>query len=103
MEPIYHIAERALWEAARGGGEYRPPSLEREGYVHFSRREQVRGTLDRFYRDRDDLIVLEVDPARLGPPLVDEAAGDGAGVFPHLYGPLEVAAVVATFSPSHPW
>ena len=38
--------------------------------------------------------MLELDPDRLGSPLIVEAVASGEE-FPHLYGPLPVAAVTA--------
>jgi glutathione S-transferase len=51
--------------------------------------------LERFYTGvpRAELVLLEVDPAGL--PVRVEAASDGAGDFPHLYGPLPLASVTA--------
>jgi uncharacterized protein (DUF952 family) len=55
----------------------------------------VAGTRRRKYADLPDgaLVVLELDPRTLSVPVVVEDLG--AGPFPHLYGPLPVAEVVA--------
>jgi len=99
---IYHLALAPEWEAARAAGEpYRRStlgvSLEEEGFVHCSFPEQVAATAERFYAGRDDVVVLVLDPERLTSPLVVEApagAGPGAEEFPHVYGPLDLAAVL---------
>ena len=96
---IYHLLGAGEWEAARAGGAVRPPSLEAEGFVHCSTAEQVRGVVARFYTMREDLVVLEVDPHRLGAELRWEPPAhehpDAGERFPHLYGPLPVDAVRA--------
>ena len=90
---LFHIIDPAVWAAT--AGEYRPPSLAGEGFIHFSFADQVEGTANRHYADAPALIVLEVDPARLPDEIrVEDSYGAGTE-FPHLYGPLPVAAVVA--------
>ncbi len=68
-------------------------SLAEEGFIHCSYTDQVEGTLERFYGDLDDVVVLTIDPARLDAAVVDEPAEDGT-LFPHVYGPLTIGAVV---------
>ncbi|MFI2430892.1 DUF952 domain-containing protein [Streptomyces sp. NPDC018693] len=99
---ILHITERPLWEAARAHGTYewstRGRTLREEGFIHCSTRAQLPGVAAFLYGGPDapdDLVVLVVDPARLDVPLRYEAAEPGGEEFPHVYGPLPVAAVVA--------
>jgi len=89
---VYHILPSENWEHARDQGEYRPASLANEGFIHLSRRYQVAGTLSRFFADHSGLILLCIDVARLHSELRYDAA-DGQ-FFPHLYGPLNLDAVV---------
>ncbi|EGX61442.1 hypothetical protein SZN_02787 [Streptomyces zinciresistens K42] len=98
---ILHITERSLWEAAREHGTYemstRGRTLREEGFIHCSTRAQlptVAGFLYGSPGDRDDLVVLVVDPARLTVPVRYEAPGPGGEEFPHVYGPIPVDAVV---------
>ncbi|MET7693347.1 DUF952 domain-containing protein [Streptomyces sp. NPDC005483] len=96
--PIVHLTERSLWEAARARGTYeistRGRTLQEEGFIHCSTREQLPGTAARFFADVPDLVVLVIDPARLDVPLKYEAPAPGAEAFPHVYGPIPVDAVV---------
>ncbi|MEO6503754.1 MAG: DUF952 domain-containing protein [Jatrophihabitantaceae bacterium] len=92
---IFHIVAEPDWRAACAQGSYRPPSLEQEGFVHFSYRDQVAGTANARFRDRADLLVVEVDPARLAEQVVDEDLYGSDEDFPHVYGPIPTAAAVA--------
>jgi uncharacterized protein (DUF952 family) len=98
-ESLLHITERRSWEAARAAGEYRQSTrgvtLEQEGFIHCSRPHQLRGVAERFYADADDLVVLVVDPERLGAPVRFEAPVPGAEEYPHVYGPIQVEAVTS--------
>ena len=80
-------------------GTYAPASLRDEGFIHCSTIAQVIDTANRFYRGQDDLVLLLIDESRLKAELKHEAPaivhGESAGeLFPHLYGELNVDAVV---------
>ena len=94
MSLIYHIAERAAWERAMAAADYRADSLASEGFIHLSTAEQVLWVANRFYRGRADLVLLTVEPERLEGELRYEESEPGQR-FPHLYGPLNLDAVVA--------
>lgn len=89
---IVHITTRAAWTEAQARGIYTAPSLEREGFIHFSTPEQVLAVADFLYRGRNGLVLLCVDPSRLSAELRYEALGT-TEPYPHLYGTLELAAV----------
>lgn len=95
---IYHFCPRADWAAARESGVYTADSLATQGFIHFSPRHHVHVIATLLARGRTDLVVLEVDEARLAAPAVweDGDPPDPGGMqFPHVYGPVPVAAVVA--------
>lgn len=88
---IYHIVSRSEWEAARAVGALRPASLATEGFIHCSTAAQVGWVAGSFYQAVPNLVLLHIDTASVEPELRYE--GDGAG-FPHIYGALDVAAVI---------
>lgn len=88
---VFHITTAQRWKAALEAGEYRPPSLETERFIHFSRADQLLGSANRFFATETNVVVLQVNTSKLIAPLRDEPA-DGM-VFPHLYGPLNIDAV----------
>ncbi len=93
--PIFHIVAERQWRAAAAAGSYRPASLGSDGFVHFSYAHQVAPTANRFYRELDGLIVVEVDPALLPVPVVQEDLYGAGELFPHVYAAIPVAAAVA--------
>lgn len=97
MERIYHILSTSEWAAACEVGRYAPASLAAEGFVHFSYAHQVERTANGLYRERQDLAVIEVDPALLGEPVVVEDLYGKDEEFPHVYAAIPTAAVVATY------
>lgn len=96
MTSIFHLAQRAAWEAAQRLDDYRPPSLESEGFIHCSPADRVEEVAQAFFGGQDDLVLLEIDPDLLTSKMAYEKAADRGGLFPHIYGPLNLGAVVAT-------
>lgn len=98
MTELLHITERAAWSAAAGTGEYRTSTrgvtLEQEGFIHCSLPHQLRRVAESFYADAADLVVLVIDSDAVAAPVRFERPEPGAEAFPHIYGPLPVAAVV---------
>jgi uncharacterized protein (DUF952 family) len=92
---LFHITSEEEWRAAQASGEYRPQAFSREGFIHCSYAGQVLRTANRIFKGVRDLVLLEIDPARLSCAVVDENLEGGAELFPHVYGPLPVSAVRA--------
>jgi uncharacterized protein (DUF952 family) len=93
MQRVYHLVVPSTWEKDPTM-DYWADSLTTEGFIHCSLADQVAGSANRFYAGADDLLLLEIDPARLTSPLRHEPAGSGE-LFPHVYGSINRSAVVA--------
>jgi uncharacterized protein (DUF952 family) len=91
---IYHITSEPEARAASEAGEYTPAAFGREGFIHCSHAHQVVATANRIFRGRTDLVLFEIDPARLDCKVLEENLEDGAELFPHIYGRLPMSAVV---------
>ncbi len=102
MTTIYHITARADWEAAQRVGVYRTASLESEGFIHCSRRDQVIAVADANFRGQTGLALLSIDEARVRAEIRYEDCYDSGQAFPHIYGPLELDAITQVFDfPPH--
>ncbi len=92
--PIYHMCRRAEWRAAATAGVYRGSSQDAaDGFIHFSTAGQVRASAAKHRAGQSGLVLLTVETRALGAALKWEPARGGE-LFPHLYGPLPVAAVI---------
>jgi uncharacterized protein (DUF952 family)/protein associated with RNAse G/E len=91
-ETIYHITTREAWRSAREASVYVAASLDEEGFIHCSTVEQVAATASRYYPGASDLVVLCVDVSLLHSEVRFEESR-AHGVFPHIYGPLDLVAV----------
>jgi uncharacterized protein (DUF952 family) len=91
---IYKIAPATLWREAERAGRFdgSPVDLQ-DGFIHFSDASQVEETAARYFAGVADLVLAAISVEKLSGPLRWEASRGGA-LFPHLYAPLDLAAVL---------
>ncbi len=89
----YHGVPEAYWHSLDAARPYIPPDFERDGFIHCTDgREAISATLTRYYKEEaGDWLVLSIDKNRIAAPVKYE---DLAGIFPHIYGPLNRDAIV---------
>ena len=97
MDPaaqIFHLCSQAAWDVALSTGLYRGTDSDcQDGFLHFSTFGQVRESAARHHANAAALVMLTVDSVQLGEELKWEKSRGGA-LFPHLYGPLPLSAVL---------
>lgn len=95
---IYHLVDANTWEKVLESDQntYASPSLESEGFIHCSTREQLIPTASVHFVDFDELVVLEILPNKVKQILKWEPSREGEE-FPHLYGRLPMKAIGDTF------
>lgn len=91
---IYHFTSHADWEKAQRDGEYGLDSLSREGFIHCSQHHQVAKVASAIAKGRRDLVLLVIDESKLQHPVVYENCEQGVELFPHVYGPIDLEAVI---------
>lgn len=91
---IYHIVTGINWQHALQNGFYEAESMAEEGFIHTSKATQVAGVLERYYANQTNLLLLHIDEQKLTAPLKYEPAASVNEEFPHIYGRLNLDAVV---------
>lgn len=91
---IMHIMHASQMKRVLMEGEYAPASLEKEGFIHCSTPEQVVEVANALYRGQDGLLLLQIDEKRVKPEIVYEDLYETGKLYPHIYGPLNMDAVV---------
>ncbi len=91
---IYKIVPASVWREAeaRGRLDGAPVDLA-DGFIHFSTADQVRETAARHFAGQADLLLVGVEAEALGSALRWEPSR-GDALFPHLYAPLRLEAVL---------
>ena len=91
---VYKIVAAGEWREAESAGVFAGAAVDRaDGFIHFSTAEQAPETAAKWFAGRTDLTLAAVDAAALGADLRWEPSRGGA-LFPHLYGPLPMSAVI---------
>ena len=91
---IFHVVTPQNWQKALQQGFYEADSLATEGFIHTSKAEQVAGVLERYYKDQSNLFLLHIDELKLTAPLKYELAPSVNEEFPHIFGRLNLDAVI---------
>ncbi|UEG49283.1 DUF952 domain-containing protein [Ferruginibacter lapsinanis] len=91
---IYHVVTSENWQKALAAGFYEAPSLHTEGFIHTSKKEQLAGVLERYYKGATNLLLLHIDENKLTALLKYELAPSVNELFPHIYGRLNMDAVI---------
>lgn len=91
---IYHVLHKHDWQKALELGYYEAASLATEGFIHASKAHQVTGVLDRYFKGRDDLVLLHIDEHKLTSPFTYEFSPSVNEEFPHIFGPMNLDAVL---------
>jgi glutathione S-transferase len=97
VRELFHITTVEAWEQAQRDGAVtdstRDLTLDQEGFIHCSYADQVAATATRFYGDLPEIVLLRIDPTRLTAPVVEEDLAGTGEPFPHVYGPIDLAAI----------
>ena len=102
---ICHITTKSAWDAAQDRGVFRSPEFNDIGFIHCSTPEQVLFVANSLFAGRAGLVMLLVDEGKLNSPVRWEPAHNATGrlppvtqegFFPHVYGPINLDAIVKT-------
>jgi uncharacterized protein (DUF952 family) len=91
---IYHVTDKESWEKALLNNAYTHPSLDLEGFIHMSTKNQVSGVLERYFKNQSNLILLHVDEQLIKPDIRYELSPSLQEEFPHVFGPINLDAIV---------
>lgn len=91
---IYKICSQLEWQEACDAGFYTGSRDDkRDGFIHFSTRDQVTGTLVKHFSGKSDLLLLAIDVSLLKSQDLKYEGSVGGKKYPHLYGTLCPSAV----------
>lgn len=94
MQTIFHITSGHDWQSALPAGAYTADSLSSEGFIHCSTADQILAVANERYRGQKGLLLLVIAVGRVRPEIRYEDCYETGQQFPHLYGPLNLDAVI---------
>ena len=91
----YKVMSAAELQQMQHDGAFHGSSADiADGFIHLSCGAQLAGTLDKHFNGVDGLMLVAVDLTLLGTTVRWEASRGGQ-LFPHIYGPLPMEAVIS--------
>jgi uncharacterized protein (DUF952 family) len=89
---IYHFTTIEEWDSQLQNEDYFPSAFLKEGFIHCSKKEQLKGVLERFFKNVDEVYLLKISATKLTAQLKVEKASNG-DFFPHVYGKINKTAI----------
>lgn len=93
MNTIFHITKHEQWEKAMLEGVYRGNTLDAQGLIHCSTSQQIIKIANAVFHAQEGLVLLCIATDKVQAEIKYESAG-GEELYPHIYGPLNLDAVV---------
>jgi uncharacterized protein (DUF952 family) len=94
MIDLMHITLANDWSKALQEGSYQAGSLQTQGFIHCSTPLQIAATANRYYAGQQGLLLLGIDSRLVQAEVRWENLEGGKELFPHIYGPLNLEAVI---------
>jgi uncharacterized protein (DUF952 family) len=94
MQTAYKILTADQWSQFEADGVFHGAPIDlADGYIHLSTADQTEETLAKHFAGQTGLVIAEIDLEPLGAAVKWEVSRGGA-LFPHLYAPLPMNAVI---------
>ena len=91
MGKVFKVCEEDDWESTKNEDFFLGSKTDRsDGFIHFSTSEQLEETLEKYFKSKSPLYLLEVKTDDV--EFVWEISRNNQ-LFPHLYGPLPLNLV----------
>jgi uncharacterized protein (DUF952 family) len=91
---ILHIISEGEWDKVKNENYYFPDSLKKEGFIHCATSDQILSLVEFIYKEKVNRKVLYIDSDKLTAKVVYEDLHKTGKTFPHIYGALNLNAVV---------
>ena len=92
----YKILTADQWAQFQADGVFLGAPVDlADGYIHLSTVDQLEGTLTKHFAGQAGLMIAEIDLTLLNNTVRWEVSRGGA-LFPHVYGPLPMTAVLGS-------
>ena len=93
---IYKICKEDDWNNAEKIGKFEGTKKDlNDGYIHFSKKNQINSTLKKYFFNQDQLILIKVEVSNLKNLRWERLQTEE--LYPHLYSALNLENVKSTF------
>ena len=90
---IYKILTKNQWNKIKENEKFKGTDKDlQDGFIHFSTKKQLQGTLNNYFKNQKNLIILKIKLSNENALLWEE--DKNGNVFPHLYDELNLKDIV---------
>ena len=87
---IYRVMDEKEWDDFKKEKKFYGNSFDLEsGFIHLSTKSQLKDTINRYFQDQKNIVILQICETRIRENLKWEISRNNQ-IFPHLYGFLEL-------------
>ncbi|HON82697.1 MAG TPA: DUF952 domain-containing protein [Caldisericia bacterium] len=94
MNIILHITKYEQWIREKETGKYKGDTLGSQGFIHCSTKEQILRIANSLFKNQKGLVLIVIDSNKVNSEIRYENLEGGSELFPHIYGPLNIDAVI---------
>jgi uncharacterized protein (DUF952 family) len=92
---ILHVCTEEEWHMYNLMNNYMPAAYQRDGFINCCTYSQLMDVFTRYYKNKTDLLLLQIDEKLLSSPVKWEVS-TGGEKFPHVYGPIDKHSILKT-------
>lgn len=91
---IFHLVKKKDWKAQKKESRYHPETLDSEGFIHCSSGNDIEEVANRLFRGERRILLIVINTTLIEPELKYEQDEETGVSYPHIYGPLNLDAVI---------
>lgn len=91
---VFHLVKKRTWQNLKKEGRYHPESLESDGFIHCSSGKNIEAVANRKFKGERRLLLIVINASLVEPELKYEEDEESGTAHPHIYGPLNLDAVI---------
>lgn len=91
---IFHVVKKEDWKLQKKDSRYHPESIDTEGFIHCSPGREIEEVTNRLFKGESDILLIIINTTLVEPEIRYENSGDSDTKYPHIYGPLNMDAVI---------
>lgn len=91
---IFHLVSKEDWKERKIDSRYSPQSIDAEGFIHCSSGKSIEETANRLFKGNENLLLIVINTSLIESDLKYEEDEKTGVTYPHIYGPLNLDAVI---------
>jgi len=91
---IFHLVKKKDWKEQKKEARYHPEVLDSKGFIPCSSGNNIEEIANRLFRGERRILLIVINTTLIEPELKYEQNMEGGVSYPHIYGPLNLDAVI---------